>query len=145
MTEEEGRAAVLAEARTWIGTPYRHRGRVKGPNGCVDCAQLVWAVYHAVGLTPDMEAQEYPPDWYCHRDAERFMEVILGRARIVDYPKPGDIALFKVGRLFAHGGIVTEAGWPNIIHAYAYAKSVTESRADGGKLAGREVIFFSRW
>lgn len=33
------RAAVVAEARTWIGTPFKHKQRTKGAG--VDCSNLV--------------------------------------------------------------------------------------------------------
>lgn len=42
------RRAVIAEARTWLGTPFRHQAKVKGL-GC-DCAQLVIAAGEACGL-----------------------------------------------------------------------------------------------
>ena len=32
------RARIVAEAMTWLGTPYHHRGKLKGIG--VDCAQL---------------------------------------------------------------------------------------------------------
>ena len=37
------RAAVVAEARSWIGTPYHHAADVKGHG--VDCAMLLIRVY----------------------------------------------------------------------------------------------------
>ena len=39
--------AVVAQARTWLGTPWRHQGR--SPRG-VDCAGLVVLVARALGL-----------------------------------------------------------------------------------------------
>jgi len=30
MNEHTARQAIIAEARSWIGTPYLHHGRVKG-------------------------------------------------------------------------------------------------------------------
>ncbi len=71
------------------------------------------------------------------------MNTVLSHCREVQHPRPGDIALFKVGRLFAHGGIVTQ--WPFIVHASRQARCVLEERADTSWLAGRAVKFFSRW
>jgi cell wall-associated NlpC family hydrolase len=39
-------------------------------------------------------------------------------------PQPGDIVLCKIGRLFAHGGIVSQ--WPRVIHAFSQARMVLE-------------------
>jgi cell wall-associated NlpC family hydrolase len=36
---EDERAAVVAEARTWIKTPWRHMADIKGAG--VDCAMLL--------------------------------------------------------------------------------------------------------
>src|SRR5690606_11249105 len=46
--EPRAAAAVVAEAREWVGTPYRHQGNVKGR--AVDCVGLILGVGHAVGL-----------------------------------------------------------------------------------------------
>ena len=40
------RTRIIAEARAWIGTPYRHQARCKGV-GC-DCLGLVRGVWRAL-------------------------------------------------------------------------------------------------
>ena len=45
MTSEELDAAILAECRAWIGTPYRHQASVKGV-GC-DCLGLLRGIWRA--------------------------------------------------------------------------------------------------
>lgn len=42
------RLAVIAEARTWIGTPFRHQAAVKGAGA--DCGGLVRGVGEAAGV-----------------------------------------------------------------------------------------------
>src|SRR3954449_10860627 len=55
------RAAVVAEARSWIGTRYRHQGSLKGV-GC-DCLGLVRGVWRAcIGEEPE-RPPPYAPDW----------------------------------------------------------------------------------
>ena len=137
------RDKVIEEARTWIGTKYAHRGRSKGKDGGVDCAQSIYLIFRECGLCEEMALTEYTPDFFCHRGVERYMETVLQHCREVKEPHPGDIALFKIGRIFAHGGIVTK--WPFIIHASRQAGNVLEERATTGWLAGRQVKFFSRW
>ena len=54
--------------------------------------------------------------------------------------KPGDIALFRFGRTFSHGAIVTD--WPRLIHAY-WAIGVVWGDATLHPLKDRPVRFFS--
>src|SRR5579864_2966125 len=109
------RAAVAAEVARWLRTPYHHMGRVKG--GGTDCLMLLAEVYEAAGVVPRVEVPFYPPDWNLHRDAERYLEAVMHYAgEIPGPPDAGDVALFKFGRCYAHGAIVTQ--WPQLIHAY---------------------------
>lgn len=116
--EHSQRAAVVAEARSWIGTPYHHRGRVKGAG--VDCAMLPAEVYAACGLIPRLDVEYYPPDWHMHRSAQRYLERVMEYAEEVADPLPGDMAMYFYGQAFAHGAIVI--GWPGIIHAVLNAQ-----------------------
>ena len=55
------RSLIVAEARDWIGTPYRHQASLKGV-GC-DCLGLVRGVWRGViGAEPE-RAPAYAPDW----------------------------------------------------------------------------------
>jgi NlpC/P60 family putative phage cell wall peptidase len=132
------RAAVVAAARAWLGTPYHHMGRVKGAG--VDCLMLLAEVYEAAGIVPHVAVPFYPPDWNLHRDAERYLEGVMRYAHPVETPSAGDVALFKFGRCFAHGAIVTD--WPHLIHAFVRV-GVIEGDATQGALRGRPVKFFS--
>ncbi len=135
------REAVVAEARSWLGTPYHHAAQVKSAGA--DCAMLPMAVYRAAGLIPDFPVEQYPPDWHLHRDAERYLGVVLRFAREVPAPTgPGDFVLFRWGRCFAHGAIVV--AWPWIIHAVIHVGVVLD-RVDTGRLADRQRRFFTLW
>ena len=133
------RAAVVKEAQSWIGTPFHHAARVKGAG--IDCLMLLAEVYERAGAAPHIEPPFYVPDWHMHRDAERYLEGLVGYAgEIPGPPLPGDIALFRFGRIFSHGAIVTE--WPRLIHAY-WAQGVVWGDSGLKPLKGREVRFFS--
>lgn len=134
------RDAVVAEAQSWIGTPFHHAGRIKGPAGGVDCLMLLAEVYERAGVTGPVAPPFYVPDWHLHRDAERYMEGLLPYARPVDCALPGDVALFRFGRTFSHGAIVTR--WPRLVHAY-WQRGVVLGDAALHPLAGRPVRFFS--
>lgn len=137
MTPEQ-QTEVVAEAMTWLRTPYHHKARIKG--GGVDCAQILIAVYAEVGLIEDFDPGDYPPDWMMHRDEERYLGFVERYASPVESPMPGDIVLYKVGRCFSHGGIVVE--WPTIIHAWLREGAVVLADGTQGKLADRERVFF---
>ncbi len=140
-----GRAAVVTEARSWLGTPYHHMGRLKGRDGGVDCAQLVWAVFFNCGLTPFLPLEHYPPDWMLHRSSERYLGLVTERCRETASPDPGDIVLYRVGRCYAHGAIVVDPGWPTIIHACFRSRHVILDDGDTAGLARRPHKFFSLW
>lgn len=132
------RALVVGEAEAWVRTPYHHMGRLKGAG--TDCLMLLAQVYHAAGVIPLLDIPFYPPDWNLHRDAERYLEGVMRFAREVGGPpQPGDVAVFKFGRCFAHGAIVIQ--WPDVIHAW-HSAGVLHADATGPQLAGRPVRFF---
>jgi len=134
----DARQAIIAEAETWIGTPYHHAAAVKGAG--VDCARILIEVYSAAcGITkPDVGY--YPADWMLHRSEERYLGWIEQYCDRVAVPRMGDIVLFKFGRCFSHSGIVV--AWPNIIHAQR-GEGVCYADATKGRLEGRETMFYS--
>jgi len=137
------RLAVIEEAREWLRTPYHHMARVKGAGA--DCLTLLAEVYEKAGVIPHVEVPFYPPDWNLHRDTERYLEGVTRFARELPYggdnppPQPGDVAIFKFGRCFAHGAIVIS--WPQLIHAWHNA-GVVYADATQGQLARRPVRIF---
>lgn len=131
------RAAVAAEAMTWIGTPYHHAARVKGVG--VDCAQILIGVYSACGLIDAFDTGPYPPDWHMHRSEERYLGWVTKYARRVARPKLGDMTMWKFGRCYAHGSIIVGDGL--LVHSYV-GRGVVLSRANEEPLAGR---MFQHW
>ena len=120
------REALVAAAADWLKTPFHHAARVKGVG--VDCANLLCAVYFEAGLIDYIELPEYPLDWMWHRAEERFLsEILRTRAREIAIPESGDVAVFKYGRCYSHGAIVTE--WPLVIHAFAALGGVVRGDA----------------
>jgi NlpC/P60 family putative phage cell wall peptidase len=120
----EQRALVVAEARKWIGTPYHHAADIIGV-GC-DCGMLLVRVFVDTGLCAPFDPRPYTHDWYMHRAEESYLSFITERGREVETPLPGDVMLFKYGRCFSHGGIVTVSDPLTIVHAYWPAGVVME-------------------
>lgn len=87
------RAAVVAEAREWLGTPYHHQARLKGVG--VDCAGLVIGVARALGIVgADMDVTGYSrrPDgtsMLAHCDA--WMQHVP-----FDALQPGDVIVLRI-------------------------------------------------
>ena len=136
------RARVVSAARAWLGTPYHHAADLKGIG--VDCAMILVRVFCDLGLVPPFDPRPYVKDWMMHRDDERYLGFLLARAREVEAPDPGDVVLFRVGRCFAHGGIVTESEPLTLVHAYSPARCVVEERLAGHPdLGARPRKFFA--
>jgi len=154
MTDEAAqRAAVVAEALSWIGTPYHARARIKGRKGGVDCALFLAEVYERAGVIERVTPPHYPQDWHLHcaEGDERFVETILSRA--VEFPgppQPGDVVSYKIGHAFAHAAIVT-GPWPAIVHSDLDARCVIKADGTKGRHAHentgrpRPVRFFTLW
>lgn len=119
----EQRAAVVAEAMSWLKTPYHHQAAVKGAG--VDCAMILVEVYWKCGLIPHIDPRPYPADWHFHRDTERYLGWLEKYADETDNPLPGDIATFQYGRCVSHAAIVVE--WPIVIHAVKSHSQVIQS------------------
>ncbi len=143
--EAEQRAHVVAVLRSWVRTPYHHAARLKGVG--IDCATLIAEVYQEAGLVERVEIPGYSPQWHLHRKAEKYREFLLRYMHPItrEQAGPGDVVLYKIGHVKAHGGIITERGWPFIIHAYSRAGFVIEADGTAGDLADKETEFFSYW
>lgn len=101
------RDALVAEARSWIGTPYRHQGSIKGV-GC-DCLGLVRGVWRAV-LGDEPEAPgAYAPGWAEASDGERLLDAVQRHCARREAIAPGDLLLFRwrAGLPAKHIGIAT--------------------------------------
>ena len=145
-SETVQRTAVVAEARSWIGTPYHNCADIKGAG--VDCGMLLVRVFVDTGLCPPFEPRPYPADWHLHRSEERYLGFVFDRAAQVAAPEPGDLMVLRFGRCYSHGGIVTKAKPLTIVHAYASARRVIEEEVlDGSPLSdpARKPRFFSIW
>ena len=143
-SEAEQRAAVVAEARSWIATKYHNCADLKGVG--VDCGMLIVRVFCDTGLLPPFDPRPYPPDWHLHRSEEKYLEFVRRHGAKVDAPQPGDIAMFQFGRCQAHSGIVTVATPLTIVHAYQPSRCVLEDEvARDANLAKRLRGFFSFW
>jgi cell wall-associated NlpC family hydrolase len=140
-SETTERAALVAAAREWLGTPYHHLGDVKGVG--VDCAMFLVRVFVDAGLVAPFDPRPYPVDWHLHRGEERYLAAVLGSAREVAEPMPGDIALYRFGRTLSHSALVVS--WPRVIHALIRVGCIEADATRDEPLASRIPRFFSLW
>jgi NlpC/P60 family putative phage cell wall peptidase len=123
---------AVSEARSWIGTPYRHQASLKGV-GC-DCLGLLRGVWRALyGAEPE-PMPAYAPDWAEAKGEERV--VAAARRHLIEIESseaaPGDVLLFRWRpHLPAKHAAILTAG-DRMIHAYDDA-------------AVREVSFAPFW
>lgn len=140
MTPDQ-QARVMAAARSWIGTPFHDNGEVKGAG--VDCARLLALVYWEAGIIERQVIPTYSPQWMLHRDEPLFESYVRRFAHQVEKPAIGDIVLYRVGRSFAHGAIVSSP-WPGtVIHAFKSYRRVCETPWDDADMRRRETRFFT--
>lgn len=121
------RAEIVAEARSWLGTPWVHQHCMKGV--AVDCAQLVMAVARQCGVAdPLLRVFEYgrEPDGTIMKTCGEHMDQIT-----IDELRPGDVVSVALDHQPQHVGIVGDYvhGGLSLIHASSAGKrEVIESR-----------------
>jgi len=146
MTELEFRNAIVAEALTWLGTPYVQCARIKGV-GC-NCAQLLFGVALGAKVIPanSPEPRWYTPQLATHSKEERLIGYVqsYGATEIEEEQLlPGDIILYKTGRSHGHAAIVIQ--WPDkIIHALP-PRGTQLGRFDEGRLGRYSRRYFTLW
>lgn len=100
---------VLAIARTWVGTPYRHQGAVKGV-GC-DCLGLIRGIWRELYGGEPEAVPAYAPDWAERAGEERLIAAAERHFEVVrsfEQSRPGDLVLFRFRPHLAakHAGIL---------------------------------------
>jgi NlpC/P60 family putative phage cell wall peptidase len=142
---------VVTDARTWIGTPFKHDAEVKGA-GC-DCAHLLNAVYSRAGKIPHLKFPQYPPDWFKHAaDPEKYIvEEMKKHFREIKETeaKAGDVVVMFIGKAWAHCGIISEikdAKVAKVIEAWPTRATVSEVNATEERLyRTHQKRFFTAW
>lgn len=112
---------ILAEARSWIGTPYRHQASAKGLGS--DCLGLLRGVWRAtLGAEPEA-VPPYTEDWAEPQRREALREA--AERWLLSKPlaeaEPGDVVLFRMrdNSVAKHLGIQSAVHpTPYFIHSY---------------------------
>ncbi len=138
------RSQIINEARTWLGTPFHHQGRVKGVG--VDCIGLIIGVGRAVGTLPEtFDATGYGREPHNHSLPKGMVKHLTIKCSVIedvegcgcgkkhkyaelDRARHGDILLFRFLREPQHVGFYTRDN--TIIHAYDGSEKCVEHRLD---------------
>jgi NlpC/P60 family putative phage cell wall peptidase len=112
------RSQIVAEARSWIGTPYQHQASLKGV-GC-DCLGLVRGVWRSI-IGPEPErAPPYAPDWAEATASETLAQTAARYMTAIPLNgfAPGDVLLFRwrANMPAKHAAIVTASEL--MVHAH---------------------------
>jgi NlpC/P60 family putative phage cell wall peptidase len=126
------RAAIVAEARTWIGTRWQHQASLKGV--ACDCIGLVAGVARSLGLkaadefdtTPNLRSYGRQPDpALLLAGCDRLLERVT-----LSETDRGDVLVMKFQKEPQHFAIVSELDPPYMVHALAHSRRVVEHRVD---------------
>lgn len=113
---------IVEEARTWLDTPFRHQGRLKGKGS--DCVGVV------LGVGKSLKLLDYELSNYGRLPDGMLMYKIMCEQLVkvsVDTMQYGDIILFKFHSEPQHVGFYTDIG---ILHSYADVKKCVETSLD---------------
>jgi cell wall-associated NlpC family hydrolase len=131
------RSALVAEARSYVGTPWTHMARAPGSG--IDCAGVVICAGRALGIfAPGFDVPPYSvnPDG---RTMLAWCDQYMGGRVSLRELQPGDMAVVVMDRFPQHLGLVGDYryGGRSIIHASnspsVDPKRVIETRLMFGK------------
>lgn len=120
------RAGIVAEARRWIDTPYRHQASCLGAGA--DCLGLIRGIWRELCGEEPLAIPPYTPDWAETSGRETLLEAAQICLIEIDNSKAkaGDIMLFRMSPNAPCKHIAVRASEQTIIHAY-WGRAVVES------------------
>lgn len=148
LSEPEQRSLVVSEARRWLRTPYHQCADVVGAG--VDCGMLLVRVFVDSGMCDPFDPRPYSPTWHMHRDDEVYLRLVSDRCREIERAeaREGDVVLFRCGRCYSHGGVITRVDPLWMVHAFLPDRIVVEEEIFRNTMLSeshRRPRFFSLW
>lgn len=135
MTRDE----VVAVARTWIGKPYKKRGRTEAGIDCIGLAVVVSQPFN-IPYEDLRDYSDYPhPDRLITQYFGRYCRFVLPHE-----PFPGTIGIFTASMLPVHVGIFSmKHGQVHFIHARGDMGTVIEQHYRPEDRQGRLVCRYA--
>ena len=125
--------ALIADARAWVGVPFRHQGRSRSG---IDCIGLLRELAAAHGYT------DHDETGYSRLPFDGRMRAVLTQyLDSVSDLLAGDVVLMSFAGAETHVALYTERG--TIIHAYQPRGKVVEHRLDDKWR--RRIVGIYRW
>jgi NlpC/P60 family putative phage cell wall peptidase len=129
---------IVAAARAWLGTPYRHQAATLGA-GC-DCLGLLRGVWRSLYGDEPVELPPYRADWRDQRHAETLLAAAHRLLRVAALQlAPGQVVLFRLNGLPSpkHCGILVAPD--RFIHAQERLGVIEGNLTEGWRrrIAGR--------
>lgn len=140
------RNKLVAQARTWLGTDFKHQGRIKKTpqsKGGVDCLGLVIGIARELNLESgvlNMDGKDIPLykfddlEYSRNSDPQKLLNGFSKACIEIDLKKvkAGDVLLFKFEGMPKHLAIITEVNGNQItiIHAFLKTGRVVEHLID---------------
>ena len=119
------RDEIVAEARKWKGTKWRHQGRNEYG---VDCAGLIVRVAHDLGIST-YDYTQYPRRSHGLEFLRHLEEHLVSKD--VRDPQIGDVGVFADPRFPCHCGIITmRYGVLYLVHSHLARRKVVEEQLD---------------
>jgi cell wall-associated NlpC family hydrolase len=108
--------AVITEARSWLGVPFRHQGRSRSG---IDCVGLPIVVCQSLGLLPP----SFDVANYGRTPSGELVTRLQQHCTRINAPVPGSLLVIAWTKQAAHVAICTGE---TMIHAYESVGRVTE-------------------
>ncbi len=120
-------SAIVKAARSFVGTPYHHQGRVKGVG--VDCVGLIFGVASAVGIEIAdkplfLRYKRRPPV------GRGLLDHLDEQCQQVEKYRPGDILVFWINHVNRRAQHLGFAGVETLIHTHSAIHFVIEQPLD---------------
>lgn len=107
------RQKIVEAARTYLGTPFMHQGRMRGVG--IDCAGLLTCVSYDVGMG-DVRITDYTRQ----PNPARFRDTTREYLEPVQFTElaPGDVLTFSIAGVEQHYGLLVDVNPKRFVHAY---------------------------
>jgi NlpC/P60 family putative phage cell wall peptidase len=129
------RSEIVATARTYVGTPFQHQGRIKGVG--TDCVGIPMMVAEELGMN-DKHGQPITTRLHNGYSKQPWGNLVLQTcalyliAKPITQMKPGDVIVLRVPKDPCHVAVVSLIPGQGLgmIHAYQGSEKTVENRID---------------
>jgi cell wall-associated NlpC family hydrolase len=134
--------AIIAEGKTWMGTPYHPCARIKGAGA--DCATFIAQVCINLGLIPNFDIPQESAASILKDGNAIYLETVLRFCEEITEAEvqPGDLVMYKKPKwkIFTHGAIIVD--WPEAVLHAVQKHGVVMTHGAQGEFRGWDRRYF---